>query len=163
MIYIYQHDKNSYSVELVPQPDGTFRAVINGREHTVQTRSLPEGGWRLTIDGQSHTVHTAAHADRRYVQVDNRAYTLSVPGTNMRRRTAAHSGDLTAQMPGQVTAVLVQVGEQVERGQTLLVMEAMKMEMRIAAPTSGTVIRLLVESGAVVERGQLLAEVEELP
>lgn len=160
MIYTYQHEGQTYTINLEAQPDGSYRALIDGRTLTVQVRPLPAGGWRLIVDGQVHTAHAATQSDRRYVQVDNRVYSLNVPGVNQRRRATAGSGDLTAQMPGQVTAVLVQVGDQVERGQTLLVMEAMKMEMRVAAPTAGTVKRLLVETGAVVERGQFLAEVE---
>jgi 3-methylcrotonyl-CoA carboxylase alpha subunit len=162
VIYTYQHEGQTYTINLERQPDGSYRALIDGRTLTAQVRPLPAGGWRLIVDGQAHTAHAAAQADRRYVQVDNRVYSLNVPGTGRRRATAG-SGDLTAPMPGQVTAVLVQIGDQVERGQTLLVMEAMKMEMRVAAPTAGTVKRLLVEPGAVVERGQLLAEVEAVP
>ncbi|MCB9457792.1 MAG: biotin/lipoyl-binding protein [Anaerolineaceae bacterium] len=62
-------------------------------------------------------------------------------------------------MPGQVVNVLVAVGDSVTRGQTLVVLEAMKMEIRVAAPGDGTVRRLLVAQGDVVERGQLLLEV----
>jgi biotin carboxyl carrier protein len=63
-------------------------------------------------------------------------------------------------MPGQVVNVLVSEGDSVERGQTLLVLEAMKMEIRVAAPAAGRVKRLLTEKGQIVERGQRLAEIE---
>jgi biotin carboxyl carrier protein len=62
-------------------------------------------------------------------------------------------------MPAQVRAVQVEEGEKVEKGQTLLLLEAMKMEIRIKAPASGSVKRLLVEAGQTVEKDQLLAEV----
>lgn len=71
---------------------------------------------------------------------------------------------LESPMPGAVTAVLVADGEQVEEGQAVLVVEAMKMEHTLHAPTAGTV-QLLVSAGQRVARGQELAQVltEERP
>jgi len=68
---------------------------------------------------------------------------------------------LIAPMPGQVRAVNVAEGESVEKGQTLLVLEAMKMEIRIQAPMEGVVARLAVVEGQTVEREELLVEVDE--
>jgi biotin carboxyl carrier protein len=64
-------------------------------------------------------------------------------------------------MPGQVRSVEVAPGQAVKKGQTLVVVEAMKMEMRVQAPRDGTVKRLLARQGDTVERGQLLVEMEE--
>ena len=73
----------------------------------------------------------------------------------------AASGRLLAPMPGQVRAVNVSVGDAVKKGDTLLVLEAMKMEIRIQAPMDGVVGRLAVIEGQAVEREELLAEVDE--
>jgi biotin carboxyl carrier protein len=59
-----------------------------------------------------------------------------------------------------VREVLVAEGDTVQRGQTLVILEAMKMEIRVAAPGDGQVRRLLVRQGDVVERGQRLVEIE---
>jgi biotin carboxyl carrier protein len=64
-------------------------------------------------------------------------------------------------MPAQVRAVQVAEGEQVEKGQTLLLLEAMKMEIRVRAPGAGRVARLLVSPGQAVEKEQVLVEVRE--
>ena len=64
-------------------------------------------------------------------------------------------------MPGQVRAVNVAEGESVTKGQTLLVLEAMKMEIRIQAPRDGKVAKLFVQQGQTVEREQMLIEIEE--
>jgi acetyl-CoA/propionyl-CoA carboxylase biotin carboxyl carrier protein len=72
---------------------------------------------------------------------------------------AAHHGALTAPMPGTVTVVKTSVGDQVRRGQALLVLEAMKMEHVIAAPHDGTVSELPVAAGGTVAMEQLLAVV----
>jgi biotin carboxyl carrier protein len=64
-------------------------------------------------------------------------------------------------MPGQVRAVNVSEGDAVTKGQTLLILEAMKMEIRVQSPQTGTVKKLFVEQGQSVEREQILVEIEE--
>mgnify|MGYP000255264380 CR=1 FL=1 len=66
------------------------------------------------------------------------------------------SGRLSAPMPGNIIRICVKEGEEVELGQTLLVMEAMKMEHPIVAPTHGRVERLLFEQGDVVKADEKL-------
>ncbi|MCH9648528.1 MAG: biotin/lipoyl-binding protein [Deltaproteobacteria bacterium] len=63
-------------------------------------------------------------------------------------------------MPGRVVTLLVSEGDQVEEGQGILVLEAMKMENEIPAESSGVVSRLLVECGQAVDNGDPLFEVE---
>jgi biotin carboxyl carrier protein len=63
-------------------------------------------------------------------------------------------------MPGQVRAVNVREGEAVTKGQTLLVLEAMKMEIRIQSPRNGTVKAVFATQGQTVEREQILIEIE---
>jgi biotin carboxyl carrier protein len=88
---------------------------------------------------------------------------IQVTGEAARRGAGAAAGaSLDAQMPGQVRQVLVKEGDHVEAGQTLLILEAMKMEMRIAAPQAGRVVRLLVRQGDTVERGEQLVEIQPL-
>ena len=75
--------------------------------------------------------------------------------------SAAAPGSLTAGMPGTVTRVAVAAGEQVEAGQVLVVLEAMKMEHPLRAPTAGVVAALHVAVGQQVETGAVLAVVEQ--
>ncbi len=65
---------------------------------------------------------------------------------------------VTAPMPGSVLAIRVKPGDQVEAGQVLLVLEAMKMENGVSAPGGGQVVRILVAPGAQVQRGETLIE-----
>jgi propionyl-CoA carboxylase alpha chain len=76
-------------------------------------------------------------------------------------RADAHGG-LKAPMPGKVLSVLVKEGQVVERGQLLLVLEAMKMEHRIDAPWAGTIKTLNVAEGDQVANGAMLVVVEEV-
>ncbi len=157
MRYNYQHNGQTYTLNIEQQPDGQFAVSIGERTIPVKVQPLSNGGWRLLVDGQSHTIYAAAQGDQRYVQVDAETFTLTVPSSKSTRRTSQIGGaELVAQMPGQVTAVLVQDGEKATRGQTLMILEAMKMEIRVTAPSDGLVQQILVHQGTVVERGQRL-------
>lgn len=163
MIYTYQHNGQSYAVSLEAQPDGTFSATIGDKTYRVEAMPLSNGGWRLSLQSSpAETLYTAAEGSQRFISLNGQNYTFTLPDSRVNRRRASGSGgDLIAQMPGQVTTVLVSEGDSVERGQTLVILEAMKMEIRVAAPGTGRVKRLLVEKGQVVERGQTLLEIEE--
>ncbi len=156
---IYTDGSATYNVSLEPLADGAFRARIGDRVLTVAALAVA-GGWRLTLDGRQITVYTAARGSERFASVASETYALRLPEAGRRRAAGAGRGDLSAQMPGQVREVFVAVGDTVAAGQTLLLLEAMKMEIRVSAPAAGRVRRLLVAVGDVVDRGQRLAELE---
>ncbi|MBC2907831.1 acetyl/propionyl/methylcrotonyl-CoA carboxylase subunit alpha [Streptomyces cupreus] len=124
---------------LPPRPDAErrFTFLLDGVTHTFA--ALPDGTW-LGRDGDAW--HVRDH--------DPVAASLT---------RAAHSGadSLTAPMPGTVTVVKVAVGDEVSAGQSLLVVEAMKMEHVISAPHAGTVAELDVSPGTTVAMDQVLA------
>ncbi|MBY0517792.1 MAG: acetyl-CoA carboxylase biotin carboxyl carrier protein subunit [Bacteriovoracaceae bacterium] len=73
----------------------------------------------------------------------------------------ASAGALVTQMPGKVVKLMAKVGDKVEKGQTILILEAMKMENEIKAGMSGILKTLYVEPGQALESGVLMAEIEE--
>lgn len=75
------------------------------------------------------------------------------------RKQATREGDVTTNMPGNIVAVLVKEGDQVQAGQPLLVTEAMKMESEVQAPISGTVSGIFVAKGDRVTPGEMLVEI----
>lgn len=157
---IVQYNGQTYTITLTPQPDGTYTAAIGDSVMHLRAERQPDGAWRLYFaDGQRASGYVAAQGSERYVAVAGQHFTLTLHDTQ-RRRSTASAGDLTAQMPGKVISVPVNAGDTVERGQTLLILEAMKMEMRVTAPAAGRVKRVLVNTGQVVERGQRLVEFE---
>jgi biotin carboxyl carrier protein len=134
-------------------------------EQTVQVKVLYSENGRLVlqVDGQRLVVHVSLQGAKRWVTVHGQTFLL-VPAA---KRPAVSAGQerasqLVAPMPGQVRSVNVQQGETVSKGQTLLVLEAMKMEIRIQAPADGVVSKLLVRQGQTVEREQLLIQFEPL-
>ena len=82
----------------------------------------------------------------------------------MSSHAAASAGGataLTAPMQGTIVKVLVEEGQEVEEGQLLLVLEAMKMEQPVSAPHAGVVHSLPFDEGSLVPGGAVLAEVRE--
>ncbi|WP_223774755.1 acetyl-CoA carboxylase biotin carboxylase subunit [Streptomyces sp. 135] len=126
---------------------------LRGSGHTVTPDRVS-----VTVDGTRHTFHRAGDwlgRDGDAWQVrDHDPVEASLTG-------AAHAGAdaLTAPMPGTVTVVKVSPGDRVSAGQSLLVVEAMKMEHVICAPHAGTVTELDVTAGTTVAMDQVLAVV----
>jgi biotin carboxyl carrier protein len=161
-IFTYDHNGVTYTIRLEAGADDTYIVTINGRVlDNVQAQPLPDSGWRLVLDGETLVAYSAADRNIHHVAISGETYTLAVSDGRRQRRSAANAGDLTAQMPGQVIAVSVSEGDSVQAGQTLVVLEAMKMEIRVTSPVDGKVRQLLVTPGEVVARGQRLVEIEE--
>ena len=74
---------------------------------------------------------------------------------------AAAGGTVKAQMPGKILQVSVKVGDSVEAGANLLLMESMKMELAMDAPVAGVVAKVEVSPEQMVSQGDLLVEIEE--
>lgn len=156
---IYETGQGTVKVSLERRPDGAVTATVGDRTYELTATPQADGSWGLEYGDRRVTVYTAREGQRRFVQVaDGPVYALQVAEANPRRRSGAGSqtGQLTAQMPGQVVEVLVSVGDSVMAGQPLVILEAMKMEIRIAAPADGTVGEVFVKKGDVVERDQQL-------
>ena len=136
-----------------------MRVTIADRVYQVKILHSRAGEMTFTVDGITHTAFAASNGTAHYVAVDGDVFELKKPDARRARQRQHHGSDnLTASMPGQITKVLVGEGDSVQRGQALLVLEAMKMEIKIAAPHDGRVARVLVKPGQVVDRGQALIE-----
>lgn len=117
----------------------------------------------VTVDGAATAAprhaYAVAQGDVRWVFLDGEVYELEVqrPG---RRRTAAHHASLSSPMPATVRRILVAPGATVARGDTLLVLEAMKMELPVRAPDDGVVTAVSCREGDLVQAGVPLVEIE---
>ncbi|MEV8086438.1 acetyl/propionyl/methylcrotonyl-CoA carboxylase subunit alpha [Streptomyces nigra] len=142
-----------------PRPVSFHLRVQEPVEYTPRgSAAVTDDEVSVTLDGVRHTFRRAADwlgrdGDAWHVR-DHDPVAASLTG-------AAHAGadSLTAPMPGTVTVVKVAVGDEVTAGQSLLVVEAMKMEHVISAPHAGTVAELDVTPGTTVAMDQVLAVV----
>lgn len=155
------HNSKTYTVDLIPSGK-SYRAVRGDKHVDVQILRAANGRLDLLIDGERVTVYVSTENARRWVTVNGQTCVLTRQSAARRSTGGTHhtAGELTAPMPGQIRAVNVREGEAVTRGQTLIILEAMKMEIRIQAPLDGVVKTLAVQQGQTVEREQPLITVE---
>ncbi len=158
MDFQYQLDDEVKTVRLERNGE-VVRITIADRAYEVSVIHLQAGELTFRVDGVMHTAFVAQDGSTRFVAIDGDVFELKQPAPRRVRRKQQHGEDnLTASMPGQVTSVLIDEGDRVQRGQPLIVLEAMKMEIKIAAPHDGRVAKVLVKPGQVVDRGQVLLE-----
>ncbi|MFI1971780.1 acetyl/propionyl-CoA carboxylase subunit alpha [Streptomyces cinnamoneus] len=158
------------SGEDVPAASGSARLLPSRRPGGPLPESAPPPGpgtgerATLELDGTTRTL-TVAHAPDGAVWLAHDGDTWHllpydpVQAALTGGAAGAHAGTLTAPMPGTVTLVKAAVGDEVTAGQSLLVVEAMKMEHVISAPHAGTVTELDVTAGSTVAMDQVLAVV----
>lgn len=162
MKFSFEQNSQVISVELVPSGRG-YRATIGEQTVDVEILRAEDGKLDLLIDGKRVTACVSSENTKRWVTVNGQTFVLTKSsGARRSGHSGQHAaGELTAAMPGQVRAVNVSEGEIVTKGQTLMVLEAMKMEIRIHAPQDGVVKKLFVKQGETVEREQVLIDIQE--
>jgi biotin carboxyl carrier protein len=162
MHYRFQHRDQVYQVAVDRQGE-EYQVTVNGTAGRVEILDSQPGKLSLRVNGSPVTVYWAGQGSDKWPSLNGCTYRLEKPSP----RHARGSGDpssgeaVRAPMPAQVRAVDVHEGDEVEKGQTLLLLEAMKMEIRIKAPRRGRLRRLPVKAGQTVDKDDLLAEIGE--
>jgi acetyl/propionyl-CoA carboxylase alpha subunit len=147
-----------FELNLAPAGEG-FRIQVDDRVIEVEAVEAIPDGLRIRMDGRWHTVFLSRAGKVRWVSRGGRAYRFEQVAVARRgRRGAGVAGDgqVRSPMPGQVRAVHAVAGDIVSQGQTLMLLEAMKMEIRIQAPCDGVVEEIKAGEGVVVEKDQVL-------
>ena len=122
----------------------------------------PIGGGVYRVDDgeRTWTVAVAVPPENRWVWVDGVVARVDPPSTaRTRRRTA--SDELSAPMPATVVKIMIEPGTAVKKGDALLMLEAMKMELPIRAPRDGVVKTIGCEVGELVQPGATLLELDD--
>jgi 3-methylcrotonyl-CoA carboxylase alpha subunit len=146
--------------------DDVYRLV--GRASLSATVQVDGPGWIVQVagqhgaDGAVHIKHTQGRRWFSWLQGRSLVWDLehelehSLHGSSQ----SSQERSLSATLPGRVSEIMVQEGEQIEAGAPVLVMEAMKLYHTLVAPLTGRVSRLHVTAGDIVAHGQLLVELE---
>ena len=165
MIYEVTIAEKVYRVELV-RTEQEWKCKLDGRELPLDVVSAQDGMLSLLLQGKSYEVKQETVAAETNVVVGQERFSASVRDPrsfrSRRRLGASEQGvmKIKAPMPGKVVRILAPAGSPVEMGQSVLVIEAMKMQNELKAPKTGVVKKINVEEGAAVDAGQALAEVE---
>jgi len=165
MIYEVTIAEKIYRVELV-RTEQEWKCKLDGRELPLDVVSFQDGMLSLLLQGKSYEVKQETVGAESNVVVGQERFSASVRDPrsfrSRRRSGASEQGvmKIKAPMPGKVVRILAPAGTQVEMGQSVVVIEAMKMQNELKAPKTGVVKKINVEEGAAVDAGQALAEVE---
>ena len=145
--------------------DGTV-VISDGRETRAEVCNLGSGSFSMLLDGRQHTVRVAQSNDGRleaWIGGSRQLIEVRDPRRLSRHRnasTGSGSDEVRMPMPGKVLAVHVANGDRVRRGQSLLIVEAMKMQNQLRAPRDGIVSGLQVKTGDAAPAGATLAVIE---
>jgi len=160
-------------VEILHGEGGRLRVRLGDREWDADVCRTADGAWSVLLGQKSYDLYVegpgcnAASADEpARVVAGGRLHAVRLldPRRHLPGKAAAveHDGwaEIRTPMPGRVVAVLAEVGETVEAGQGIVVVEAMKMENEFCTPKAGRVAEVPVSPGQAVEAGEILATVE---
>jgi len=149
----------------IEERDGTVSATVDDRLYDVRVVQ-PEPGVYVIFSGDDvyEARVSAGDQGRLQVKLRGRTFDVNIIDRKHRRPATEHAAEgrqhLTSPMPGKVVRVLLTAGNEVEAGQGVVVVEAMKMQNEIKSPKAGRVVELRVNEGDTVSANQLLAVVE---
>ena len=129
--------------------------VVSGeRLDRIEIVSLDEGEAIVVINGRREVVPFITDGDELHFALQGEIYRADVSSTTGRRTRPRHRDhSMSAPMPGVVLQILVGTGDEVSRGDTVIILEAMKMEHRLTAPEDGTIDGIHCAAGQMVRPG----------
>ena len=138
-------------------------SVDDGPEQHVDGQPLGTGEWALRVGGTRHVIGThiaGDHVDLQHAGRGWSAHAVDARKAALELGAGGGAGVVTTQMPGVIVRLLVAVGQQVAAGDSIIVVEALKMENEFKAPVGGVVQVVHVEPGQTVESGEVLITIE---
>lgn len=165
--YIVHYGDQALEVTIA-ETDRGYQVELDGRTIPVESRSI--GGSRirsLIIDGRSYESGTLKSRDGTDVYISGDVFRVRVTDELWARAAAAAAGgdtgreEVVSPMPGAVVTIPVEIGEFVGAGDTVAVVEAMKMQNDIAATRGGEVVEVRTRPGEVVDQGTVLVVLEQ--
>ena len=144
-----------------------FKFKIDGAEYTANVEEKEDGKLSVTVNGKAYEVevpgHVAAAPKVKPIKPAAAAAPAAAPAGSPApaapKKASGTGAAITAPLPGTITSIEVKEGDAVKAGQTVIVMEAMKMANNITAENDGVVKAILVQQGAQVQSGDALIEI----
>lgn len=162
--FLLDGEPRKISVEI---RDGILIAREGGHVLEAEVRRISGSELQFRFGGRSIRIHLVRDGERTFVSVDGRAFVISESRPETGRygegdeKTAETNLRIKSPMPGKVTKIAVVEGEEVRRNQTLVIVEAMKMENEIKTAIDGVVKKIHVAVGDLVDSERPLIEVEK--
>ena len=169
MYTIKVNSNKEFKTELQKESNNTFSGVLNGQAFTADIIKIREGVYHLIRNNISYNlelVKVIADEKKMAVKINNTPYTLDIKdkydellhSLGLDNLAIKKVNDIKAPMPGMVLNILVSEGQEVKKGDALIILEAMKMENILKSPTDGVIKKIAVNKGVAVEKNQLLIQ-----
>lgn len=161
MKYVTIVDDKTFAIEV----DQTNRLIINGEPYQIDFQPLGEGGLlSLLVNNRSIEAVIEERDEAWEVLIQGELYNVTVQDERLvllnqvQGKAGGVTGEVTVKspMPGIIVRVTVDVGDQVEKGASVVILESMKMENELKSPRQGQIKRVFVNDGMSVEKGQPL-------
>jgi len=159
---MYEITVNGQPYQLHRENDSLF---LNGKMLSLDLARIDENRAHLLLNNRAYTVELMSkEAKTLVVRVNNQRYELALrteldlmlEKLGLNQLTEAKVNEIKAPMPGLVLRLIAEAGQEVKKGDPLLVLESMKMENVLKSPGAGIVEKVLVSPGNAVEKGQTL-------
>lgn len=138
-----------FKLDTVQDDPDNIHILINNQSYSVELASFDaEKNMEIKVNGVSYQLTVKDQ------------YDLLLKELGMESLASKKVKEVKAPMPGLVLDVVVAIGQEVKKGDNLLVLEAMKMENILKSPTDGTIAKILVQQGDKVEKNAVLCEFE---
>jgi biotin carboxyl carrier protein len=157
-------------VEILEKKDSFYRVKIDETHYDVDVVKVGNGVYSLLYKGRSINMEMieGSTPNNYIVNTLRNDYQIEVIDVKTKYRTLAKNDYIdidtfiTSPMPGKIVRILVSTGDRVKRGDTIIVVSAMKMESEYKSPVTGTVKKIFVSEGDTVEGNQSLVELEPI-
>ncbi|MFX1518224.1 MAG: biotin/lipoyl-containing protein [Promethearchaeota archaeon] len=166
-VFNFDDGKQRFEVRLRRNDDNSYVVVINRddeeKELQVSAKILGAGQFQFSLENVIYKCSVAKDGDIRFIHLDGEDYEIKRVGEAVEEFGEAEEdlGSLSSPMPGRIVKLLVKPGDRVKKGQDLIIVEAMKMENKIASPINGVVKRVFFPEGDQIEANVPLIEIEE--
>ncbi|CAM3000354.1 acyl CoA carboxylase subunit alpha [Legionella steigerwaltii] len=160
-IWRYKADEDLIEAFITPINKNQFKVRLKSQDYLIQSH-LNGNQLRIEINGQNY--HVTIENKNQSLTLFTSQWQITIERFNwgtLGTQTTTHKGQLTAPMPATVVAVLKNIGEKVKAGDRLIVLEAMKMEHTIHAPSDGILQDIFYAVGAQVNEGEELLSLGE--
>lgn len=160
------HEKHEV---ILKQHGDNLSADIDGRHYELEAHEIEPNVYLLKHEGKIYQVFVSPRHDLKSpfaVDLGNHHFEIKIADPKRLRGSAGLDADadgifeIKTQMPGKVVRILVKQGSEVTAGDSVLVVEAMKMQNEMKSPKDGIVKEIRVEEGATVNAGDVLAVIE---
>ncbi|UCE66665.1 MAG: acetyl-CoA carboxylase biotin carboxyl carrier protein subunit [Candidatus Zixiibacteriota bacterium] len=161
MDFEYSYDGKTFLVKIDGDSSGGYKAVIADKEYEFTASNISLNEFSILLNRKNMKAYVAESDDGVFVHIEGRVIKFKKPGAGNGGFGGAGGefgvkDEISTPMPGKVVKIIVSEGDRVEAGQSLVIVESMKMENEIKSPTAGEVVSVNFKNGDLVEPGQTI-------